>query len=277
MKAHPERLQSDLFSRVVLVSDASGMDIEGPLAHFTEHGWARLGRVASEETLAALRERADAIMLGRVGHDGLFFQLDTESGRYDELTFGRGWEGPSRNYRKVEKLEKDPLFRAWIENALFERIARTRIDGPIAVYRVLLMTKSAQGGTHLPWHQDAGVFWGLDRNPELQIWTALDDAPVEAGCVEVLDGSHARGLATPLGGVVPDDVVRARGADGLALPLPAKAGEALLLHNLTWHRSGINTTGRPRRALTVCYMSAATRCMRKRKAPRSFVRVFQGP
>ena len=41
--------------------------------------------------------------------------------------------------------------------------------------------KGADGGTELPWHQDGGSFWGLDRDPELQIWTALDDAPVEAG------------------------------------------------------------------------------------------------
>ncbi len=55
----------------------------------------------------------------------------------------------------------------------------------------------------LPWHQDGGRFWGLDRDPILQIWTALDDAPVAAGCVEVLPGSHRDGLATPLGGLVP--------------------------------------------------------------------------
>ena len=89
------------------------------------------------------------------------------------------------------------------------------------------MTKSAKGGTHLPWHQDGGVFWGLDRDPELQIWTALDDAPVEAGCVEVFAGSHRAGLATPLGGVVPKEIVeRGRGCMRDPIPIPARAGEA---------------------------------------------------
>jgi ectoine hydroxylase-related dioxygenase (phytanoyl-CoA dioxygenase family) len=61
-----------------------------------------------------------------------------------------------------------------------------------------------------------------------------------------------------------------------ALALPAKAGEVLLIHNYLWHRSGVNQTGKPRRAFTVCYMDARTRCRRTRRAPREFVRVFEG-
>ena len=38
--------------------------------------------------------------------------------------YKKGYEGPSLNYRKIEKLEKDPLFLAWINNPLFERVAR---------------------------------------------------------------------------------------------------------------------------------------------------------
>ena len=65
--------------------------------------------------------------------------------------------------------------------------------------------------TDLPWHQDGGNFWGLDRDPVLQIWTALDDAPLDGGCVEVVAGTHLAGLATPLGGVVPKDHVERGG------------------------------------------------------------------
>jgi phytanoyl-CoA hydroxylase len=250
-------------------------DLAEALAHFDEQGYARLGPVMSDERLAVLRERADQIMLGQVSLPGLFFQLDTESGVYRDLVFGRGYEGPSLNYRKIEKLERDALFRAWIENAVFERVGRALIDGPIAIYRAVLMTKGSAGGTVLPWHQDGGQFWGLDRDPFLQIWTALDDAPVEAGCIEVLPGSHKEGLATPLGGVVPDEHVARRRANENAVPLPAKAGEAILLHNYVWHRSLVNHTGQTRRAFSICYMSANTKCTRKKRAPRDFVRVFE--
>src|SRR3954468_8032617 len=221
-----------------------------------------------------MRERADDLMLGRVTYPGLFFQLDTDNGRYEDLVFGRGYEGPSLNYRKIEKLEKDPLFRSFIENPLFERVSRALITGDVALYRAILMTKGDSGGSVLPWHQDGGLFWGLDRDPPLQIWTALDDAPQEAGCVEVGPGSHKGGLATPLGGVVPPNHVDAREAERHAVKLPAVAGETLLLHNYVWHRSLVNRTGRTRRALSACYMSAAVRCTRKKRAPREFVRLF---
>jgi phytanoyl-CoA hydroxylase len=250
------------------------LDLDEALAHFDEHGYARLGKVLEDDALAALRERADEIMLGKVKLPGLFFQLDTETGSYDDLVFGRGYEGASLNYRKIEKLERDERFRSWIENPLFETIARSLIAGPIAIYRAVLMTKGSGGGTVLPWHQDGGLFWGLDRDPILQIWTALDDAPVEAGCVEVLPGSHKQGLATPLGGVIPDDHVRRRNANETSMPLPARAGEAILIHNHLWHRSLTNRTGKTRRAFSICYMSASTQCTRKKRAPREFVRVF---
>lgn len=259
----------------MLVPGALERDLTEPLAQLARDGYARIGRVASDEVLAALRARADDVMLGRVTYPGLFFQIDTETGNYDDLTYGKGWQGPSLNYRKIEKLEQDPLYGAWLDNPLFERIARARIAGDVAIYRAVLMSKASRGGTHLPWHQDGGRFWGLDRDPELQIWTAIDDAPIDAGCVEVVPGSHLRGLATPLGGVVPANILAQHpDHEAQTVSLPARAGEVLLIHNYAWHRSGVNTTGQPRRAFTVCYMSAATRCLRKKREPRNFHRVF---
>jgi phytanoyl-CoA hydroxylase len=253
---------------------ADAIDVGAAIAHFRAHGWAKLGTVASEAWLERLRARADDLMFGRVVHEGLFFQHDATTGRYQELAFGRGWEGPSSCYRKIEKLERDPLFRAWLENAVFERVVRSVIGDAASLYRAALFTKSARGGTELPWHQDGGSFWGLDCDPELQIWTALDDAPLDSGCVEVLDSSHAGGLATPLGGSIPRKIVEGADADSRKLALPALAGEVLLIHNYLWHRSGVNVTGRSRRAFSVAYMPASTRCLRRKRVPRSFVRVF---
>ncbi|MBS2025612.1 MAG: phytanoyl-CoA dioxygenase family protein, partial [Deltaproteobacteria bacterium] len=178
------------------------------IAHYRAHGWARLGQVLDDAELSRLRERADAIMLGQITHEGMFFQTDAETGNYDDLPRGKGYfQGPSLKYRKIEKLERDPIFRGLIECALYGRIAHTVIGPDISLSRAVLFTKAATGGTHLPWHQDGGTFWGLSRDPVLQIWTALDDAPEESGCVELVPQSHLHGLATPLGGVIPDEVV----------------------------------------------------------------------
>jgi len=258
----------------MLSVDPFTFDVDGALARFAADGFARLGPVASDEAIGAMRARTDDLMLGRVTYPGLFFQRDTETGKYEDLTYGRGWEGPSLNYRKIEKVEADPVFCAWINNPLFERLARAKIGGDVVIYRAVIMGKVARGGTVLPWHQDGGKFWGLDRDPELQIWTALDDAPEEAGCVEIVPGSHHAGLATPVGGVVPKNVLEGSSAEAKRVALPARAGEVILIHNHAWHRSGVNRSDAPRRALSVCYMPATTRCLRTRRAPRQFHPVF---
>jgi len=259
----------------MLLPDTSSLELAGPIARYREQGFAALGPIASEEGLRRLRARADEIMRGEVVHEGLFFQHDAATGRYDDVPRGQGWQGPSLRYRKIEKLERDPLFREWLENPLFGRIARELLGPRVLLCRAVLFTKAAQGGTQLPWHQDGGSFWGLSKQPILQIWTALDDAPIEAGCVELVPKSHLDGLATPLGGVVPDDVFERSGNASRTLLQPAKAGEAMLIHNLTWHRSGVNRTAEPRRALTICFMDAETKCVRRR-SPRQFLPVFGG-
>lgn len=269
----------------VLLPGAREIDLTAVLEHYREHGYARVGSVIEPAFLDLLRRRAEDIMLGRITVAGLFFQHDSATGRYEDLPYGQGYVGPSLAYRKIEKLERDDAYRALLDNALFERIVRAVLGRggagddairDVSIYRAVLFGKAARASSPIPWHQDGGLFWGLDRDPELQIWTALDDAGLGAGCLEVIPGSHEAGLATRNGGVVPAAHVDSARAEERAVPLPATAGDVILVHNMLWHRSGPNTTDAPRRAFTVCYMSAETRCLRKKHAPREFVRVFRG-
>lgn len=250
------------------------MDLSAALARLDTEGYAPLGRVLGDDGLTALRERAEDLMLGRVADPGLFFQMDAQTGHYEDA--GLGWRGPSLAYRKIERLEKDERFLAWLSNPLFERVARARIPGGIVLYRAILFNKGEPGGGAIRWHQDGGTLWGLSQEPELQIWTALDDAPVDGGCLEVVPGSHRQGLARPMGGVIPEDQLRAHRAEERAVSLPVQAGEVVLLHNQLWHRSGPSREGHRRRGFSLCYMSDATRCLRKKRAPREFFRVFEG-
>lgn len=247
-------------------------ELDEAVARWRREGWAALPGVAEPAELAALRERYVALTTGAVPDPGLFFQPDTPTGRYEDLAFGHGWAGPDVPYRKVERLERDPLFRAWLSQPLFERLVHRVLRGPVSLYRATVFAKAPRTGSEIPWHQDGGRFWGLDRDPELQLWTALDDAPAEAGGLEVVPGSHADGLATPMGGLVPPGVVAARAP--VPVPIPARAGDVVLIHAMAWHRSGRNTTEAPRRAFTVCYLAGETRCTRTRRAPRVFPTVF---
>ncbi len=261
-----------------LAEEAAAVDVPAALARYEQDGYARLGRVLNEEGLEALRARATELMQGEVSYPGMFFQLDATTGRYEDAPLGLGWQGPSLRYRKLEKLELDGLYRDWLRNPLFERICRARIPGKaVNLYRAILFNKGEGGGSDIPWHQDGGRLWGLSEEPELQLWTALDDAPLNGGCLEILPGTHRGGLATPLGGVVPPERVAAVDVERDGVPLPAQAGEVILLHNHVWHRSGRGKPGGRRLGFSVCFMSEDVRCLRKRKAPRTFFRVFERP
>jgi hypothetical protein len=251
------------------------IDVSAAIEAWRTRGFVKLGRVVDDAMLARLRTRAVELMLGQVTWPGLFFQMDTSTGDYRDAPLGLGWQGPSLNYRKLEKLELDEQFRELIGHPSLEPLVRALIPGRVTLYRAIIFNKAAGGGSEIPWHQDGGRLWGLSRDPEVQVWTALDDAPSSGGCLEVVPGSHRWGLSTPLGGVVPDDVVLRHDVDAKVVRLPVEAGESVLLHNLVWHRSGKTSTGQRRLGFSACYLSDDIRCVRKKKTPRTFFEVFR--
>ena len=253
--------------------DVSDAELDAALDGWRRDGFAVLRGVATPATCEALRDRLSAYIAGDRPDPGLFFQRDGGTGDYADVAFGQGYEGPDVPYRKIERLERDPLFFAWLSAPLFARMAARIFPGSVSLYRATAFLKAPRIGSNLPWHQDAGRFWGLDHDPCWQVWTALDDAPVDAGCLCFVPGSHHRGLASPNGGIVP--AAAGPAVDDVAVP--ARAGDVVLVHNLVWHRSGANTTDRPRRAFSVSYLDGATRCTRTRRAPRRFTPVFPDP
>ncbi|MFT5432022.1 MAG: phytanoyl-CoA hydroxylase [Myxococcota bacterium] len=260
----------------MLRPETETLDLSSTLSHFAEHGYARLGRVLSDEGADELGERAHALMHSERPFPGLFYQHDSATGRYEDLVFNAGWVGPSPRYRKLERLELDPLFLSFIRNPLFEQLTGSLLGPQVVLYRSVLWNKAPGVGMAVPWHQDDGKFWGLNRPPRVQVWTALDDASEEAGCLEVVPGSHKHGLASAEGGTVSEEQLRLANADTTATRLPARRGESILVHNHLWHRTGRNHTAAPRRALSISFLDGETGCTRRRRAPRQFMPVF-GP
>ena len=259
----------------LLLADVHHRDLNAPINAFQDCGFARLGPVLSPEFAAALAHRANELMLDNTLCPGLFYQHDSPTGRYEDVKFGAGWVGPSKRYRKLERLERDPLFRSMIENSLFRRIAQRMLGEEVYLYRAVLWNKAPRVGMAVPWHQDDGKFWGLSQPPFLQVWTGLDDAPLEAGCLEVVPNSHLGGLASAEGGTLAQARLDQAKAEHHACALPSKRGESVLVHNHTWHRTGRNSTDAPRRAVSISFLGKDVRCKRRRRAPRSFMRLFE--
>lgn len=237
-------------------------------AQFDQQGYLRIGKVADAALLQAMCQRIDDIMLGRAGADypHMLMQLDSSNGAYEaagEQT--RGFKGATLNYRKIEQLEYDEVFRRYMTLPLFEEVARHfHGDIAIAAYRAMFMNKPAGKGTVLPLHQDR---WrALDRDPQVTIYTALDAATEENGCVEVIAGSHHT-ILNPLHphGFLTAEMAAAFDHDPRRVKLLLEPGEVVLMHNWTIHGSGINRTDQPRRAFSVCLMDAATMSLRYKR------------
>ncbi|HTL53580.1 MAG TPA: phytanoyl-CoA dioxygenase family protein, partial [Planctomycetota bacterium] len=163
--------------------------------YFTQ-GYLHLGKLLDGKALTALQNRIDDIMLGKIRNDKLMMQLD-KGGDYSNMAeMTLGFKGPTLEYRKIENLEFDPLFLEFQQRPIFRELCADvyGAHAGISVLRAMFMNKPAHKGTLLPWHQDGGESWGLDRDPLLTVWTALDPATVANGCVQVIPGSHRLGL-----------------------------------------------------------------------------------
>ncbi|MQA30641.1 MAG: hypothetical protein GEU82_12530, partial [Luteitalea sp.] len=227
---------------------------------YDQQGYLRLGSMFGASHLDKLRQRLDDIMLGQVRNPALQFQLDT-GGRYEDLPDPVAELATATlKYRKVQGLESDPLVLDLIRLDLFRDICARQYGkhASVSIFRAMMMNKPANQGTHLPWHQDAGDVWKLDRDPLVTVWVALDAATRENGCLQIIPGSHKLGLLSKNGSTISASHAETYCPDEAITYLEVEAGEAILLHNWLLHRSGINGTDAPRRALTTCYMDGRT-------------------
>lgn len=238
---------------------------------FMEQGYLRLGKILDAADLAVLQKRIDAIMLGEVIYTRMQFQLEGQSEAYGKLEPNTmGHKKASLAYRRITGLEQDPLFKDYMQHPVFRSVTKWYIGDDVSVFRAMFMNKPAHQGTVLPWHQDVGEGWGLDQNPIVTVWTALDDAIPENGCMQVVPGSHQLGILNP-GHYTSEADQKKYASEDQIMDLTAEAGEAILLHNWLMHRSGINQTASPRRALSVAYMDASTK---KKRTGQTFPVIF---
>lgn len=277
--------------------------------HFTEDQWReydrqgylKLGKVLTNDELEGLRSRIDAIMLGRVRYQDMMMQLDLGGGYDNTAPQSKGWKGETLDYRKIEQLEKDPLFLAYMKKPVYRDLCAFIYGSHagISVYRSMFMNKPAgkvagdgsqvardhsgsehpntrtpgdpnpqpstpnpqgitPGGTVLPYHQDGGDIWQLDRDPLLTVWLALDPATVANGCVKVFPGTHRMGLLSKFGHTISEENLAKYCPEDKAVHVELEPGEAFIMHNWTVHGSDVNHTEISRRAFSVCYMDART-------------------
>ena len=114
-------------------------------------------------------------------------------------------------------------------------IQHVRIKPPQVQTHINQSTLTKQTG----WHQDQGVSREeADDTEMITVWIAITDATIENGCLQVIPFSHDDGITTHC----PSDemTIPTHLLSGEPLPVPIKAGSALLLHRRTQHSSLAN-------------------------------------
>lgn len=150
--------------------------------------------------------------------------------------------------------------------------------GPdIRLFHLTVWPKDAGSGTHVSWHQDA-TYFALEPACHVTAWVALTDAPVEAGCMEVVPGSHKLGQLKHAEMQDPDNLL-SRGQT-LAVDvdrqrtvhMPVRAGQFSLHHTHLVHNSGPNRSPDRRIGLGISYIPTHASCTARRRITAMLVR-----
>ena len=218
--------------------------------HYRKEGWAKLGRVLSDEDLAIARD----ILVQRA-------QKDAEAAAQD------GWGSPMRSmFRGGTNLrfEHPELKRIVAKTA---NIARDLLGEDVRILwdSAFVKDPTKSGGRETAWHQDWPHTRGLDRRGMMSMWIAIFDVPEQSGCLKFVPRSHRIG---PLGRLDIDgetydlpDILRKEDFDivGAPLAVPLQAGEATVHDGLTLHGAGLNLSDSPRIGWVNVFTPATTK------------------
>ena len=147
-----------------------------------------------------------------------------------------------------------PAFAALVRDARILDRVEALIGPNLRLILCQGLYKPAHTGGEIGWHQDDYYFRVSKENAVVSCWMAFGPATTDNGCMWVIPGAHRRlwehdGLEQA-GYVMRDPDEQA------AVAVPLAAGQMMLHHGATPHRTLPNTTDAPRRALAIHYMDA---------------------
>ena len=158
---------------------------------------------------------------------------------------------------------RDAAFSRLIVDPRFTAIAQDIIGPNVELHHTKMFIKPPEKGSPFPMHQDYPYF-PHEQHSMIAAIFHFDDAPVEKGCLRVVPGSHKLG---PLEATGSDHVLPQYPVDE-ALAVPAKAGDAIFMHYLLVHGSGLNVSAEPRTTLLVQMRDPMDRPLVNRHASR---------
>ncbi len=219
------------------------------IEQFRRDGFIKGGKVLSETQIAELQAETLRVIEDRD-------RADRHQPVMCHLMGGSVWQ-------IVNIWEASDAFHRLVTNStIVEEIGQLVGDHDVRLWHDQIQYKPPTVGGVNHWHQD-GPYWPiLQPKSQVTAWIALDDADAENGCMRMVPGSHLWGdhvkflEALPNFDAMPPSF---EGHDLRVVSCPVNKGEVHFHHGLTWHGSGPNLSGRPRRAIALHYMTDETR------------------
>ena len=211
---------------------------------FRREGYVTLPDALSRTDLGMLRETCD-ILLAEPPQDG--------GGGLHKIGLGE-----ARRFLR-HRHPDFPALNSFVLGQTMADIARQCLGAEPFLFNEQFVVKGAGKGASFAWHQDS-AYVGFDHTPYVTVWMALDDTTEANGCVYLIPRNID---AEP--GIDPhewqDDTNELNGyfGDDPGLAMECAAGTVVAFSSITLHRSGPNTTDRPRRAYIAQYSAEPIR------------------
>ena len=207
------------------------------VAAFRRDGWLVLRGAIPTDELTRIRHEVEA--LERSARDG-----GPELHHFEQTE-----RGPALA-RSEDFVPHRPLLRAFVCDGPIVEVVGDLFGGPAVLFKEKINYKHPGGGGFAP-HQDATAYRFVDHH--ISCMVPLDPSTEASGCLHVAPGYEAGTLLTDHRGRIDESV-----ADSLDWrPVEVQPGDLLVFDSYTPHRSGTNTTDRPRRAMYLTYNAAA--------------------
>jgi phytanoyl-CoA hydroxylase len=223
---------------------------EKKVAEFKTKGFVKGGRVLSDDQVEELRDQLQYVIDGK---------LDRKPVRIVNLS----GKTESPVWQIVNIWEASYPFEALVHNRqIAEEVSQLTGATELRLWHDQIQYKPrAVGGVNM-WHQDSPYWPNIGPlTAQVTAWVALDDADEENGCMSMVPGSYHWGNKIEFLHTLPDFKSMPASLEGHEVVVklcPVAKGEVHYHHALTWHGSAANTSGRPRRAIALHYMTQDT-------------------
>jgi len=228
--------------------------------HYAEHGWYLTRKVFTDDEADALTEASERYYAGE--------RTRTLPVRPPRLAYWEPANGDVQRHNDYVHYESDPIARILCKPVIGAIAARLARAAEIRVFQSTLIYKPPIAGepTNLvPWHFDKHYWATCTSDRMLTAFIPFHDCAETEGTITMVDGSHrwkeigredsmTRHFAdrdrADLERVLAENAAY-NNAEVLKVPMVIPKGHLSFHHCRTYHGSGANISGRPRRAISL--------------------------